>query len=202
MLMPVLWVLNKNYYITIRNVNYWEEKEVVGLIKYILENTNYGLVKDNLKGALEDIRYLAITIKKGNNVIIDKGIEEETVDRGYVGHYEVNDYEILVRRRNYPDYFEDYKNYVRALNPWNSVYWKQNKDESKVGLNRYIKNLAGDKKSVLHHLNLTILISQLAIIFFLETIFLLISIKHRLRTIKNEMSTLKRKMYNSERKNV
>jgi hypothetical protein len=197
-LVPVAVFFNKNYYATISKVNYFEEKQIRALLQFILKNVNVEDVKSDLNDALSEIRWLGVTIKKDDIVIIDKGIKNAEIDIGYKGVHNINDYEVIIRRRKYPGYFYDYKRYIRSLFPWNEAYWNPALRKKHIALGDYTEvSIYLVNKTIFATSNLRLFISQLAIFFFLETIFLLISVKYRFRTIKDEIDKLKIRMFKS-----
>lgn len=175
LLMPSVWLLNKSYYTSISKVNYWEEKQIVGLLSYILKNMDVSATKVELINSMESVKFLAIKIERGSEVIIDKKIDGAKVDDDSTKIYKINNYKISIMRRKYPDYLSDYKKYLNCFLALNyDMYTNKS-------------SLLNDNKSFLYHHNLVILIVHLVLILIVEIMLLNISIKYRFHQISKEI---------------
>ncbi len=171
LLVPCVWLLNKSYYISISKVNTWEEKEVIGLLTFILSRSDQKAIRDNLDKNLESVRYLGIKIDNGSDTYIDKKINGAEVDVSSTNKYQINGYNVSISRRKYPTYLSDYKKYLSCFYlPNISVY----KDDYK----RW-----NDGKSLLYHRNLVFFIAHCFVLFMLEIILVTVSVKYRMNQI-------------------
>lgn len=171
LLVPCVWLLNKSYYISISKVNTWEEKEVIGLLIFILNRSDQKAIRDNLDKNLESVRYLGVKIDNGSDTYIDKKINGAEVDVSSTNKYQINGYNVSVSRRKYPTYLSDYKKYLSCFYlPNISVY----KDDYK----RW-----NDGKSLLYHRNLVFFIAHCFVLFMLEIILVTVSVKYRMNQI-------------------
>lgn len=168
LLVPCVWLLNASYYTSISKVNYWEEREVVGLLTYILNNSDVNSIRGKLNKSMDSIRYLAIKIDNGPNIIVDKKIEGAQVDTSTTNTYDINHFKVMISRRMYPEYTSDYDRYLKCYKEI-GIYFTSD-----------INKILNDSKSFLYHRNLIILITHLALIFMLEIVVLCISVKYRL----------------------
>src|SRR6266567_8041341 len=99
LLIPSVWLLNVSYYTSISKVNYCEEKEVVGLLTFILSNTDINIIKKKLNSNIDAIRFLALRIENGSETIVDKKIEGALVDTTTTKTYNINNYKVMTSRR-------------------------------------------------------------------------------------------------------
>jgi|GEM_PF-6666695 len=155
-LFPCMWVLNKSYYTSISKVNYWEEKEIVGLLTYILSHTDNTEIENSLGENLDNIEFFDIKILKNGKSVVHKKMKHG-IDLSSTNRYSVNKYEMYVTKRTYPTYIDDYKRYLSALF----------KDQSKLSLHR----------------NLVLVVAHFNILLLLEICLICISVKYKLQTI-------------------
>ncbi len=160
-ILPVVYLHNKSYYKSIERVNYYEQKEIVSLLRYAVENTPVETLKSKMGDCLKEIRYLNITIKYKDEIIINKPIERYETNESSRESFTSGDYEISIAKRIYPGTWEDYKVYLNSILPWN--WFLLSGETSHIGDNR----------------NLPLLFSHLAIWFFLEIILLYFSVRYR-----------------------
>lgn len=171
LLMPCVWLLNKSYYTSISKVNYWEEKEIIGLLTFILNNTNKETIRTDLNKSLDSIRFLAIRIQRGTETYIDKKIDGSDIDPASMTTYPINGYNVSVARRVYPTYMSDYKKYLSCFSfSAISIYKDNNKRWN-------------DGRSLLYHRNLIFVIAHFFIILMLEILLLTASVKYRMSQI-------------------
>lgn len=159
LLYPLVNFLNLSYYTTISKVNYWEEKSIVSLVKYILTNTEKEKI-NLIKPSLENINYFDIKINNGDEMIIHKPLKNHSPNLEQMNEYEVENYKIIITRRKYDSTQDDFSYYLSA--------WKS---PSKLLGNR----------------TFTVFLGHLAIFLFLELIWIVFSIQFRLNQLQKSI---------------
>jgi len=114
-LLPAVWLSNKSYYTSISKVNYWEEKQIVGLISYALKYSDQYNIQNNLNNSISDINFFDITISKNNNIILHKKLVKYKIDLASTKSYKVNDFDIRIAKRMYNTSLEDYYRYIKVI---------------------------------------------------------------------------------------
>lgn len=159
LLYPLVSFLNASYYTTISRVNYWEEKSIVSLISYILNNTDNERVA-TLKENLEDIKYFEIKITYNEKIIIHKELNNFLPDLDKKTEYEIKGYKLILAKRKYDTAQDDY---IYYLNAW-----------------MYPSKLIGNRI-------FTILLGHMTIFFLLELIWIVLSVQFRLNQLKKSI---------------
>jgi hypothetical protein len=153
-LYPLVGYLNKSYYTTISRVNYWEEKTIVSLITHILTSEEN---PSNLDEALGSIKFFDIKIVKNGELLIHKNLEKLQENEEQINNYKIKQYELIIAKRKYATANDDYLYYLKA---WATP-----------------EKLFGNR-------TLTVLLGNLVILFLLELIWLVFSIKFRMNQLQ------------------
>ena len=161
-LFPCVWLLNKSYYTTIDKVNYWEQKQIVSLLSFILKNSKESTVKNTLHASLTDINFFEIKIKHNNVLVIDKPLQKYELDEASTKLFYVADYQIQITKRKYHSFVDDYKHYI------NTLFTKPN--------------------NLFDHRSLVIFLAHLTILLILEILLMVISVKFRLKKLTTSIS--------------
>lgn len=162
-LLPAVWLSNKSYYTSISKVNYWEEKQITELIGFALRHSELTKVRNDLESALNSAKFFDIAIYRGQDLILHKKLAKYVPDIDAKNEYAVDDYKIVISRRVYSSYLDDYK--------------------------RYIETLFTDIGNLLLHQNFIILTIHLNILLILELIVVYMSIKYKLHVLKRTIQS-------------
>ena len=111
-ILPAVYLHNKSYYKSIERVNHYEQMEIVSLLKYAVENTPIETLKSKIGGYLKEIKYLHVTIKYKNEIVVDQSIKHYETNESLRKEDTFGDYTILIAPRIYAGTWEDYKVWV------------------------------------------------------------------------------------------
>lgn len=163
LLLPCVWMINKSYYTSIFMVNFWEEKEIISLLTFILKNTEPNKINNDLLVALNEIKFFDIKIFRNTSLVLHKPLEKYEIDLKSARAHEVENYKVLISKRAYHSFYYDYKRYINTL-------------------------FTHPSKLVVHQI-LVIFVVHLNLILLLEIALLNISIKYRLKKLSESIST-------------
>jgi len=162
LLFPCVWLINKSYYTSISRVNYWEEKEIVSLLTFILKNTESDKIKKDLMGSLNEINFFDIKVQHNNEIIVDKPLTKYDLDVSSTASYLIDKYKIIITKRMYHSFVYDYK--------------------------RYLKILFTEPTKLAVHQVLVVFVVHLNLILLLEILMITISVKYRLSKLTENIS--------------